>query len=266
MKFHMKKIFEYLSVNTVSASTIVAKDNNIYSLVRKEIKEHGEHANLNHIDVSEVTNMENLFYETDFQGTISKWNVSKVENMNCMFKGCKYFDNDLQEWDVSNVKTMREMFDGCESFNGNISSWNVENVEHMDSMFLGCKNFNRYIGDWNVSNVVSMNHMFQDCESFNQDLSKWNVDKCLSFEAMFYKCKEFNCDLSSWNLFDSKRTKILHGMFYKCKKLDFDMKKMPGIDDHYFDKDNYFIAYAGFTKKHLPERMRSWVNPGWSKR
>ena len=264
----MKKIFEYLSAKPVATNLIVTSNNDIYRLVRQEINRLGEDANLNHIDVSEVTDMENLFKDTNFCGIISKWDVSKVENMNCMFKGCKDFNCDLSRWNVCNVTSMREMFNGCEKFNSDISDWNVSKVEHMDGMFSGCTNFNQYIGDWNVSKVVSMSHMFQDCENFNQDLSSWNVDNCSLFEAMFYKCKNFTYDLSSWNLFDTTRSKSLHGMFYKCKKLDFDMKKMKGIEDRRWllGKDDYFIAFAGFTKNHLPDWMRTWTNPGWSKR
>jgi surface protein len=53
--------------------------------------------------------MEGIFYNSTFNGNISKW-------------------------DVSNVTVMYKMF--CmANFNGNISKWNVSNVINMSYMF-----------------------------------------------------------------------------------------------------------------------------------
>ena len=78
-------------------------------LVRKLIKERGENADLNDIDVSEITDMSYLFYDTKFTGDISKWDVSNVENMPYMFYDSK-FNGDISNWDVSKVKYMTGMF------------------------------------------------------------------------------------------------------------------------------------------------------------
>ena len=78
-------------------------------LVRKLIKERGENADLNDIDVSEITDMSYLFYDTKFNGDISNWKVSNVEDMPYMFYDSK-FNGDISNWDVSNVKYMTGMF------------------------------------------------------------------------------------------------------------------------------------------------------------
>ena len=153
------------------------------------------HANLNWIDTSGIFTMENLFYESKFDGDISEWDVSNVENMARTFYN-SWLNGDISKWNVSKVKTMYEMF---------TSSW-----------------FKRDISSWNVSNVESMHGMFQ-YTSFNSDISKWNIGKCRDFENMFMNDSLFYQDLSNWKI---KKCSDTNMMLWGTKTVN-NLKFMP---------------------------------------
>lgn len=114
----------------------------LVKLIIELIKKRGYDADLNDIDVSKITNMGTLFnFNRDminFNGDISEWDVSNVEDMTAMFFASK-FNGDISEWDVSNVNDMSMMF--CQSnFNRkeDLENWNVNNVESMKNIFFHC--------------------------------------------------------------------------------------------------------------------------------
>lgn len=176
-------------------STIKATDETIKEIVENEIKRLGRFGDLNHIDVSDVTNMDSLFYNSDFDGDISGWKVDKVTNMYSMFKHSS-FNGDISNWNVGNVIDMSYMFEES-SFTGDLSKWNVSKVEYMPGMF---KNsiFNNDISNWNVGKCKYMNYMFMG-SSFNGDISNWNTSSVKHMSNTFEK-SVFNGDISNWNV------------------------------------------------------------------
>ena len=130
------KIGSKTKVNTYSCQP---KDKNeLRSIINERLKKDKD-ANLNDIDVSEITDMSNLFVKLyPYNIDISEWDVSKVTNMSYMFNGCDNFNCDLSNWDVSNVTDMKCMFNGCHKFNQDISKWDVSNVIDMKYMFFWC--------------------------------------------------------------------------------------------------------------------------------
>ena len=81
-------------------------------IIKQRIESEGNECDLNDIDTYNITDMSDLFAYTDFNGDISKWNVSNVTDMNYMFMNSK-FDGDISNWDVSNVTNKTEIFYNC---------------------------------------------------------------------------------------------------------------------------------------------------------
>ena len=132
----------------------------LISIIEKYIKIFGDNCNLNWIDVSNVTNMSYIFYDSNFNGDISQWNVSNVTNMQGMFSNSK-FNGDISQWDVRSVTNMRGMFQ-YSKFNSDIIQWNVSNVIDMSYMFKNSK-FNNDISKWNVYINCNTSDIFKDC-------------------------------------------------------------------------------------------------------
>ena len=184
-------------------------------IIKARIKEQGPECDLNDIDVSLIDDMSYLFDRMNFNGDISKWNVSNVINMKLMFNGFENFNCDLSGWDVSNVEDMNSMFSFCKNFKGNgLEKWDVSNVKDMKIMFYNCENFDCDLSNWDVSKVENMYTMFEGCSKFKgKGLENWNVSKVENISYMFFDCINFDCNLSNWNVNDVKN---MERMFYNC--------------------------------------------------
>ena len=94
-------------------------------------------------NLAEVSNMSAALLNCDFVEALSYWDVSNVTNMDGLFwtfdAGGNFdfestFNTDLSQWDTSLVESMVNMFNGAEAFDQDISGWNVEKVT-------ACENF-----------------------------------------------------------------------------------------------------------------------------
>ena len=156
--------------------------------------------NLNWLDISNVTMLDQLFNVGTFNRQyifwdVSDWDTSHVTSMVGTFNGCKDIC-DLSKWDTSKVTLMVNMFYECSTFNGNISNWNVSKVTRFDSMFYGCSSFNQDISNWDISSAENLSYMFYNCIKFNQPIQKWNITKNMDISYLLYGCTSFDQDLS----------------------------------------------------------------------
>jgi surface protein len=162
---------------------IVKNKKELQKLIKKEINLHGYEVNLNHIDISQVSDLSELFSESKFNG-------------------------DISQWDVSNVKSMEGMFYSS-SFNGDISGWNVSNVENMIALFSFSK-FNQDLSSWtpfsldNSSFIFGSNHLpyWANCHTNEEIREKIEVYQIKKEKQTIEK----NCSIT--HLIEKEKSKI----------------------------------------------------------
>ena len=173
-------------------------------------------------NVSNVTNMGSMFWDcVNLNVDLNNWNVSNVEDMSFMFDNCKNFDSDLSNWNVDNLKLIEYMFHGCEKFKGTgLKYWHPTKIDTLESTFSECYEFNGDLSNWDVSNVMNMNNAFKRCKVFEgKGLEKWNVTKAIAVQQTFAYCYKFHADLNSWKPTELFPRNKAHFTFQDCTSL-----------------------------------------------
>lgn len=130
---------------------------------------------------------ESMTTGSDFNGDISRWDVSRVTKMDYMFYTAHKFNQDLSRWNVERVTSLQSTFDKASSFQQDISSWNVSQVNNMGSLFYCATSFNQDLSSWDVGRVMRMDSTFEGAEGFQQNLCSWNekVPEAIHFFRTF---------------------------------------------------------------------------------
>ncbi|MCO6497810.1 MAG: BspA family leucine-rich repeat surface protein [Chitinophagaceae bacterium] len=137
---------------------------------------------------------------------IGDWNVSNIFSLQYTFSATE-FNQSLSNWDVSNVHYLNGLFYYNQVFNQPLSNWNVSNVIQMPAAFDHATAFNQPLNNWDVSNVKNMYNIFADASSFNQPLNQWNLRSLehqptlpndFSFANSGMNCENYSITLMGW--------------------------------------------------------------------
>ena len=227
---------------------VIANNDNIKALVKRAVHVLGSEADLNFIDVSNVTNMATLFEGSSFSGDISKWDVSNVTDMARMFAESTFKGN-IGKWVVPKVTNMDRLFYKSQ-FDSDISKWEllIDRV-NMDDTFTSCgiplsyrpklkdviannENIKALVGkaihvlgckaDLNfidVSNVTDMSGLFYG-SNFNGDISKWDVSSVTDMSYMFM-FSDFTGNIGAWDVSIVRNMKAM----FKYSEFNGDISK-----------------------------------------
>ena len=151
-----------------------------------------------------MASMALMFAGGKFNGDISKWDVSRVMDMESMFAGTTAFSGDISKWDVSSVTNMDHMFRGAESFKQQLcgAAW-VHSKATKEGIFVGSSGSisqilcrapspQRWLARWRVTSTpiitpVTMTgiSMCPTCGTFNKS---GRVSCCAPGGAWYNNC------------------------------------------------------------------------------
>ena len=140
----------------------------------KQLKIQGMNANLNAVDVREITDMSYLF--SNMKSIDRNVKCSVVPGSRKSMQSNPFIYDPRMDLDI------------VAKLNPDISEWDVSNVTNMEGMFRNCMSFDRDLtkSNWDVSNVTNMYGMFYQCFKFNHSLSTWKINSSADIRGMFH--------------------------------------------------------------------------------
>ncbi|MDU1571290.1 MAG: BspA family leucine-rich repeat surface protein [Enterococcus hirae] len=143
------------------------------------------------IDLNNVTNLENSFYQCTSLQSINFGNNTfpNVTTFKAMFFGCKNLESVIGQFTMYSANTLQDMFSGCNKLKFvDTSKWDTKNVTNMYGLFGN----NFQLGDidvsnWDVSKVTNMELMFTSCYNIHYlDMTNWSLNNNVNLSDMFY--------------------------------------------------------------------------------
>ena len=152
MEDHQQAERPKIIYNRSMQSVMIQHKTHLMDQICSHIYQYGPACDLNHLDVSQVTDLS--FVELSFEEGGRNDEDQRSENVFFNYK----FTGDVSRWNTANVTDMSNLFRDC-TFNGDISGWNTSKVINMDCMFLG-SSFSGSIGSWNLAALQSYDSVF----------------------------------------------------------------------------------------------------------
>jgi hypothetical protein len=127
------------------------------------------------------------------------WNTSSAVSMRGTFSNNTEFEGDLSTWDVSKVKDMFVMFHNSGIKNSGIGRWNTASLEQAYAMFQNAKFIDRdlNLAGWETGKCTEMKGMFWGSAIVDSNIGKWNVEKADVTNML--RDTRFKGDLSGWS-------------------------------------------------------------------
>ena len=84
------------------------------------------------------------------------------------------FNGDISGWNVGGITFFTSMFNENDNFNGDISKWNGGDATHVNYMFFD-SGFNRNIANWDLSSAIYFEDMLKGAAGYTTAtwLSTW---------------------------------------------------------------------------------------------
>jgi surface protein len=166
-------------------------------------------------DTPNLIDMQSMFTgQTYFNQNIGNWNIGNVTVMSGLFS-CQFlpgtFNNggsdSIKNWDTRKVFNFLNLFRNQKDFNQEVGLWNTSNLRGSAQMFLsdsGLSSFNNAgtdsIKNWNTSQVTDVSFMFNNATVFNQPIGNWDTSKVTNMNSVFRGSTTFNQLVSNWNV------------------------------------------------------------------
>lgn len=253
---------DFLSIES-RVSNLLDKLNGLLPLTEEELRAIVSlNLPLENLDVSEITNIDNLFKYKIVNSDISNWDTKNIESMNGTFYKAT-INCDLSNWNTSSLSSLTETFVGAYKDFG-FSKWNVSKVKDLNGAFMYCSIEHLDLSDWNVENVEIMDDTFADygCQiiekdgeeiaeeikdkSFNVSVSTWKTTS-LKQANRFLMYSLAKVDLSGW---DFSKLNFAKRMFFQYKFISFELKNK--------DVSSLAIADYMFFGSNIKEDLSNW--------
>lgn len=196
----------YKEINLASFDTSNVEDMSyMFATLKKKIMINIDPIDFSRFNTSKVKNMEGMFSGSFLPSlNIKNFDTSNVENMEQMFNGLKNVRNlDLSGWNVKKVNNIQTIFTGSNQLQSlNLSGWQMDSVTSMYFMFGGLVNLTSLnLTGFTTKNVTKMDYMFAGMSKLaDLDLSSFDTSKVTSMSHMFDNMVSLNnINLSSFN-------------------------------------------------------------------
>ena len=187
-----------------------------------------KHIELGSFDTSNAEDMSYMFGTSGMTTTenidpidFSRFNTSKVKNMEGMFSYSFLPSLNIRNFDTSNVENMGQMFDTLMNVrNLDLSGWNVKKVNNIQGIFTRLNKIQSLnLSGWQMDSVTDMRSMFTDFSNLTSlNLTGFTTKNVNNMEYMFAGVSKLaDLDLSS---FDTSKVTNMHGMFNNMGSLN----------------------------------------------